>query len=361
MGEGSLSQDEIDALLAGADDSSFDLGGGMATASGGGESGLSPIDRDIISDILNTPFTSAGSTLSTLTGKGIRFTNPSTESRTANELTSELGNNTVCFNTNITGPVNGRIAFVFAQENAVKLAGLMMGGAEPSSNAVDSATLQTLKDMLSPVLGMLTVQLGMKLNVSLVGSPPEASIATNARDIKLPEGVTMVKTQFTLNIDGGVSFKVNFIQSLDMANQVLDVSKNGAKAAQQGGGAGINMNMGGGGMGMQNPQAVGIRGVSFPSLATAGAPMGNPNLNILMDVQMALTVELGRTKMYIKDILGLGEGSIIELDKLAGEPVDLLVNGKLIAKGEVVVIDENFGVRVTDIVSPADRIKNAKG
>ena len=76
-----------------------------------------------------------------------------------------------------------------------------------------------------------------------------------------------------------------------------------------------------------------------------------------MDVQMSLTVELGRTKMYIKDILGLGEGSIIELDKLAGEPVDLLVNGKLIAKGEVVVIDENFGVRVTDIVSPTDRLK----
>ena len=72
---------------------------------------------------------------------------------------------------------------------------------------------------------------------------------------------------------------------------------------------------------------------------------------------MSVTVELGRTKMYIKDILGLGEGSIIELDKLAGEPVDLLVNGKLIAKGEVVVIDENFGVRVTDIVSPTDRIK----
>jgi flagellar motor switch protein FliN/FliY len=75
---------------------------------------------------------------------------------------------------------------------------------------------------------------------------------------------------------------------------------------------------------------------------------------------MALTVELGRTKMYIKDILGLGEGSIIELDKLAGEPVDLLVNGKLIAKGEVVVIDENFGVRVTDIVSPTDRLKGEK-
>ncbi len=84
------------------------------------------------------------------------------------------------------------------------------------------------------------------------------------------------------------------------------------------------------------------------------------NMNLLMDVQMTLTVELGRTKMYIKEILGLGEGSIIELDKLAGEPVDLLVNGKLIAKGEVVVIDENFGVRVTDIVSPIDRLKGGE-
>lgn len=76
-----------------------------------------------------------------------------------------------------------------------------------------------------------------------------------------------------------------------------------------------------------------------------------------MDVSMELTVELGRTKWQIKDILGMGEGTIIELDKLAGEPVDILVNHNLIAKGEVVVIDENFGVRVTEIVSSMDRLQ----
>ena len=84
--------------------------------------------------------------------------------------------------------------------------------------------------------------------------------------------------------------------------------------------------------------------------------MGKQNYELLLDVQMVLTVELGRTSKYIKDILNLGEGSIIELDKLAGDPVDLLVNGKLIAKGEVVVIDENFGVRVTNIIGPAERL-----
>jgi flagellar motor switch protein FliN/FliY len=82
------------------------------------------------------------------------------------------------------------------------------------------------------------------------------------------------------------------------------------------------------------------------------------NLNMLLDIQLQVTVELGRTKRSIKEILEFSQGSIIELDKLAGEPVDILVNNKLVAKGEVVVIEENFGVRVTDIISQTDRLKN---
>ncbi|MEK3722173.1 flagellar motor switch phosphatase FliY [Paenibacillus sp. FSL H8-0034] len=86
-------------------------------------------------------------------------------------------------------------------------------------------------------------------------------------------------------------------------------------------------------------------------------PPEDTNLNLLLDIPLKVTVELGRTQKVIKDILELSQGSIIELDKLAGEPVDILVNNKLIAKGEVVVIDENFGVRVTDIVNQWDRIQ----
>lgn len=81
------------------------------------------------------------------------------------------------------------------------------------------------------------------------------------------------------------------------------------------------------------------------------------SIDMLMDVSLDVTIELGRTTMSIKDILGLGVGSVVELDKLAGEPVDVLVNDKLIAKGEVVVIDENFGVRITSIVSAQERVK----
>jgi flagellar motor switch protein FliN len=87
----------------------------------------------------------------------------------------------------------------------------------------------------------------------------------------------------------------------------------------------------------------------------ANAQQGN--LDLLLDIPLSITVELGRTKKLIREILELTPGSIIELDKLAGEPVDILINNKLIAKGEVVVIDENFGVRVTDIISPSERIR----
>ncbi|WP_339321321.1 flagellar motor switch phosphatase FliY [Paenibacillus sp. FSL W8-0194] len=103
---------------------------------------------------------------------------------------------------------------------------------------------------------------------------------------------------------------------------------------------------------------VNVQPVQFSNLQSpAYGPVDQNNLNLLMDIPLKVTVELGRTQKQIKDILEMSQGSIIELDKLAGEPVDILVNNKLIAKGEVVVIDENFGVRVTDILSQWDRIQ----
>lgn len=122
---------------------------------------------------------------------------------------------------------------------------------------------------------------------------------------------------------------------------------------------------------MQNPYAampqhygampnrnVNVQPVQFANLQGGSfGQVDQNNLNLLMDIPLKVTVELGRTQKQIKDILEMSQGSIIELDKLAGEPVDILINNKLIAKGEVVVIDENFGVRVTDILSQWDRIQ----
>lgn len=97
-----------------------------------------------------------------------------------------------------------------------------------------------------------------------------------------------------------------------------------------------------------------IKKVSFPSFKSVITEKTENSIDILMDIPMKVVVELGKTVLKIKDILELGPGSIIELDKLSGEPVDILVNGRQIAKGEVVVIDENFGIRISDVVLEKD-------
>lgn len=84
------------------------------------------------------------------------------------------------------------------------------------------------------------------------------------------------------------------------------------------------------------------------------------NLELILDIPLRVTVELGRTKMLVSDLLNLGQGSVIELNKLAGEPMEVLVNDKLVARGEAVVVNEKFGVRLTDIISPAERVEQLK-
>jgi flagellar motor switch protein FliN/FliY len=98
-----------------------------------------------------------------------------------------------------------------------------------------------------------------------------------------------------------------------------------------------------------------VKPAELPDLAGAGATVGTPNLELVRDIKVMLTVELGRTEMMIQDILELTAGKVLELDRLAGEPLDIVVNGTLLARGEVVVVDENFGVRITSIIDPAQR------
>lgn len=104
-----------------------------------------------------------------------------------------------------------------------------------------------------------------------------------------------------------------------------------------------------------------VKPAEFPDLSDAAQPPpAGANLSLVKDIQVTLTVELGRTDMIIQDILELTPGKVIELDRLAGEPLDILVNGTLLARGEVVVVDENFGVRLTSIIDPAERAEALK-
>ena len=96
---------------------------------------------------------------------------------------------------------------------------------------------------------------------------------------------------------------------------------------------------------------------SFPSLDGGGAVPAHKNIDFILDIPMQVTVQVGSTKMVIRELLQLGQGSVIELDKLAGEPMEVLVNNKLVARGEVVVVNEKFGIRLTDVISAAERVQ----
>ncbi|MBT8434084.1 MAG: flagellar motor switch protein FliN [Gammaproteobacteria bacterium] len=93
---------------------------------------------------------------------------------------------------------------------------------------------------------------------------------------------------------------------------------------------------------------------------TANPDSGDVKLDVILDIPVTVGMEIGRTQLSIRNLLQLNQGSIVELDRLAGEPMDVLVNGTLVAHGEVVVVNEKFGIRLTDVVSPADRIKNLR-
>ncbi|HXZ58787.1 MAG TPA: flagellar motor switch protein FliN [Steroidobacteraceae bacterium] len=108
-----------------------------------------------------------------------------------------------------------------------------------------------------------------------------------------------------------------------------------------------------------NPEAV--EAAEFEQMQDEGQPVsGDVNLDVILDVPVTLSMEVGRTRVPIRNLLQLNQGSVVELDRAAGEPLDVFVNGTLIAHGEVVVVNERFGIRLTDVVSPAERLRKLK-
>jgi len=208
--------------------------------------------------------------------------------------------------------------------------------------AMDEMAMSVIGESVSQLTGALITALTDKTgNKSIAPGPPQAANMAKAA-VALPAG-NFVSVEYKLNINGKAD-RVWEIFGESVAAAISAALTGPAPGSRAAGGAFPPAGM------------PGVQPVQYPSLNRSNGLQEQGNIGLLMDVFMEMTVELGRTRKSIKEILSMGEGTIIELDKLAGEPVDILVNRKLIAKGEVVVIDENFGVRVTEIVSPADRM-----
>ena len=395
MSDGSLSQDEIDALLMGNDSL-----GGMDMAPAGGGSGLGGSELEALKGLFGGVVDTLSSTMSGIMSTGVTIGAPAVESISRDDLMSQLSDEVVEVKMDFNQGVSGGHAFVFSLDNAVKIAGPMIGQQDVE---MDGTAISAVGEAVSQITGSEVTFIGDTVGSNIMTISPESQKI--AKGLLSPGGDSLVKVIYPVEIEGQGPLEMIEILEESVASELA--SKLGATPAApaadagMGGMAGMgapdmggmqqpNMGMGqpAGGMGMPGQPMMGgqmpqmgmpgqpmmggmqqmnpymmqqqappnVQGVQFPEFGDNISPSEQRNIGLLMDVSMELTVELGRAKWQIKDILGIGEGTIIELDKLAGEAVDILVNNNLIAKGEVVVIDENFGVRVTDIVSNLDRM-----
>jgi flagellar motor switch protein FliN/FliY len=407
-----LSQEEIDALLKQSSDEPMDNPIGI-----GIDNYLTSLEQDALGEIGNITFGSAATALSTLLGKKVDITTPKVSMITHEELQDEFPIPHVAVNVNYVDGFHGMNLLVIKTRDAQVIADLMMGGDGAGQlGELSEIHISAVQEAMNQMMGSSATSMSTIFNRFVNISPPGINIlnlAGGEGKAEIPQEDIFIKIAFRLIIGDlidstlmqllPVSFAKDMVSILMGGSDMMDEQQIEAvqspkidysipmeePAAQQGNQQPayqqpmyeqpmyqqpmyeqpmyqqpMNQQQP---MYQQPPQQYGnmmnnrnvnVQPVQFSNLNSGpGMQADETNLGLLLDIPLKVTVELGRTQKVIKDILELSQGSIIELDKLAGEPVDILVNNKLIAKGEVVVIDENFGVRVTDIINQWDRIQ----
>lgn len=392
MSDDILSQEEIEALLSGGvvdDDKNKE-----ATSSSKEREALSEMEADTLGEIGNMSFGSAATALSSLLGQKVEITTPTTSIVTSEELKEQFVQPYVAVKVEYTEGLSGANLLVIKQSDAAIIADLMLGsdGLNPDPELSD-IHLSAVQEAMNQMMGSAATSMSTIFNKKVDISPP----MTDLMDVQeekgleyLPDESPLISVSFNLKvgelIDSDImqlfpiDFGKNLVADLERVmmgggeepapsapvkeeQQVSEpvaspVEPQAQQAPQQVSPQPQQQ------MQMPPPQQapqVNVQQAQFeafqpPQLEEEEAH----NLNLLMDIPLEVTVELGRTTREVREILEMSGGSIIELDKLAGEPVDILVNNRHIAKGEVVVIDENFGVRITDILSQAERMNNLK-
>lgn len=338
MTNNTLSQDEIDALLT--------QGGGSG---GGAGSGLSAAECQQLGAFYGKAVDAIATVLNTFVSKNVDLSAPQVEVIDGSSVAGLISGLKVVMAAPYEEGLPGQYFLMTSEEVAGVLASLMMGEEGRKPDELSELYLSGLVEVTNQMLGSLTNTMASQLQgLTVVTGMPQVEAGDLSAAGKYPVlgQAKVVKVAYKIDIGGLASGQFIQLDTLEQAQLILSRLKGTApKKAATGAAAGA----------AKKPGNVNVQKVEFAQFNAAPVQPLPTNLELLVDVPMRVTVELGRTRMRIKDILNLGAGSIIELDKLAGEPIDLLVNGKLIAKGEVVVIDENFGVRVTDIVPPAER------
>lgn len=389
-----LSQDEINALLNGMD-LSDNKPAETPQEEPIDESLLSSMERDAIGEIANISMGSSATTLYSLVNRKVNITTPVVTLAHWKNVLDEYEKPCVFIQIKYTKGLDGTNILVLRDHDVKIITDLMMGGDGTNTDGeLGELHLSAISEAMNQMMGSASTSLSTMLDKTIDISPPESSLIDlteyhSGSDIAPFLGGTFVKIAFRMQIGDLVDSTIMQLYPIEFAksivNNFLHQSMEEPAAApapapapapqpasqpayQQAAPQLMYQQAAPQPMMQQTAQAyvppqmsmpqqaapqqnVNIQPAQFQTLTNdyAGAA-GNQNIGLIMDVPLEVTVELGRTKKSISEILDFAPGTIIELDRIAGEPIDVLVNGKFVAKGEVVVIEESFGVRVTEII-----------
>ena len=393
MGEGSLTQEEINALF-----NQTETKRALTI-----DDYLSPMEQDALGEIGNISLGSSTTALSTLLNQRVEITAPVMSVIEQEKMEELISEKHVAVHVDYTSGFHGKNLLMIKENDAKIIANLMMGGdgtnLEPELSELHlSAVQEAMNQMMGSAATSMSTMFHQKVDIS----PPEIDVLgfPPKKLEKLGEEI-IIEISFRLKIGTLIDSKMIQFLPLSFGKEMVDMLfQSGVSTSPAANTPDPAANKPVGNQNSDNriqmnqpkinesnekpinqgslnhtiadppqsnrlvqqesahiPENANVQKVEYTPFSGAQAPkMGTNNIDLLYDIPLAITVELGRTELSIRKILELGPGAVIQLNKLAGEPVDILANHKLIARGEVVVIEENFGVRITDIISPVDRL-----
>lgn len=371
MNDNILSQEEINALME----------KNRASEIEETREELSEIQRDIIGEVGNISMSTAATTLSSILNKQVLITTPRVSYVEFKQIIEECSIPKVVTKIDFKEGLEGQNLLMMDIKDATIIADLMMGG--DGSNPNDSFTeleLSAVAEAMNQMIGSASTSMATMFNRFIDILPPDVEVWDQQDSVdygKLNAGTKVCKIAFDLTVEGLIESEIMQIYTSDTLEKIVSMM-----------------------MGEEVEEApieekkqevlvdtspsddeeyeeyeeyeevvyeekpkkkVTVKKAEMPELDTNKELVKKPrNLDLIMDVPLEISVVLGKSQKTIKEVLALGSGSVIELNKLADEPLEIYVNGKLIAQGEVVVINENFGVRITNIMSKEQRVKNLK-
>lgn len=372
--DGMLSQEEINALLG-------NMNTGSSSTQTSNDAALSPEEKDAIGEISNICMGTAATTLYSLVNQKVVITTPVVEITNWEKLTSEYAKPCVFINILYKEGIDGNNVLILKEDDVKVITDLMMGGdgLNPAPELTD-LHFSAICEAMNQMMGSSATSLSSMLNCKIDISPPDAELVDMAGNIDAAKtsdflDKDFVRVTFRMAIGDLVDSTIMQLYPIQFAKELYkkfsgepeEVKEETPPPAPQPEPQpqpqpqpvpqpqpqpAMGQPMMGQSMMPQMMQPdVNVQSVQFQAFNPVMNPaLQQENIDLIMDVPLEVSVVLGRTRKSIKEILEFAPGTIIELDKLAGEPIDVMVNQKLVAKGEVVVIEESFGIRITEII-----------